>query len=129
MRGARADEKHARFVKQGVRDFQKQEVRRHCVMIHGMYGRNCKCLRGFDHAGGGKISSYVYEEARMEEASARKSRKLALEARDFKSQARDTVLVRCAYDRTRTKIRVRVYAYGSRSTRTITRTINFCKPG
>ena len=91
MRGAREDEKQVRFVQQGVRHFERQEVRRHCVMIHGMHGRNCKCLRGFDHAGGGKISSYVYEEARMEEARARESRKLALEARDFERQARDTV--------------------------------------
>jgi hypothetical protein len=48
-------------------------------------------LRGFDHAGGGKISSYVYEEARVEEAKARESRKLALEARNFEREARDAV--------------------------------------
>ena len=92
MRGVRADEKHVRFVKQGVRDFEKQEVRRHCVMIHGMCGSNCKCMRwSASHAGDGKISSCVYEEARMEEARARESRKLALEARDFEREARDTV--------------------------------------
>ena len=91
MRGAREDEKQVRFVQQGVRHFERQEVRRHCVMIHGMHGRNCKCLRGFDHAGGGKISSYVYEEARVEEAKARESRKLALEARNFEREARDAV--------------------------------------
>ena len=33
----------------------------------------------------------MYEEARLEEARARESRKLALEARDFERQARDTV--------------------------------------
>lgn len=94
MREARENEKHVRFVKQGVRDFEKQEVRRHCSMIHDIHGwRNCKCSRWSvdPPAGGGKISSYVYEEARMEEARARESRKLALEARDFKREARDTV--------------------------------------
>ena len=46
MRGAREDEKHVRFVKQGVRDFEKQEARRHCDMIHDIHGwRNCKCTR------------------------------------------------------------------------------------
>ena len=67
MRGARSDEKQVRFVKQGVRDFERQEVRRHCVMMHRW--RGCKCLqRGCmlsEYAGGGKISSYVYEEARV----------------------------------------------------------------
>ena len=94
MRGARADEKHVRFVKQAVRDFEKQEVRRHCGMIHDIHRwRNCKCMRwSVSHdAGDGKISSYVYEEARVEEAKARESRKLALEARDFERHARDTV--------------------------------------
>ncbi len=43
------------------------------------------------HAGDGKISSYVYEEARVEEAKARESRKLALEARNFEREARDAV--------------------------------------
>jgi len=37
MRGARSDEKQVRFVQQGVRHFARQEVRRHCVMIHGMH--------------------------------------------------------------------------------------------
>ena len=44
-----------------------------------------------DYPGGGQISSYVYEEARVEEAKARESRKLALEARDFEREARDAV--------------------------------------
>ena len=92
MRGAREDEKHVRFVKQGVRNFERQEVRRHCVMIDGINRwRNCTCMRRGVDAGGGKISSYVYEEARMEEARARESRKLALEARDFEREARDAV--------------------------------------
>lgn len=92
MRGAREDEKHVRFVKQGVRDFERQEVRRHCVMIHGIHRwRNCTCMRRGVDAGGGKISSYVYEEARVEEAKARESRKLALEARNFEREARDAV--------------------------------------
>ena len=34
MRGAREDEKQVRFVKQGVLHFERQEVRRHCTMIH-----------------------------------------------------------------------------------------------
>ena len=96
MRGAREDETQARFVKQGVRYFERQEVRRHCFMIHDIHRwRNCTCMRRgvyeSDYPGGGKISSYVYEEARVEEAKARESRKLALEARDFERQARDTV--------------------------------------
>jgi hypothetical protein len=96
MRGAREDEKHVRFVKQGVRNFERQEVRRHCVMIDGINRwRNCTCMRRgvyeSDYPGGGKISSYVYEEARVEEAKARESRKLALEARDFEREARDAV--------------------------------------
>ena len=37
------------------------------------------------------MSSYVHEEARLQEAKARESRKLALEARDFECEARDTV--------------------------------------
>lgn len=83
IRGAREDEKHVRSVKQGVRDFERQEVRRHCGMIHDIHRwRNCTCTRrGFmrsDYPGGGKISSYVYEEARLEETRARESRKLAL---------------------------------------------------
>ena len=93
MRGAREDEKQVRFVKQGVRYFERQEVRRHCVMIHGIHRfRNCKCMRwSVSHLGDGKISSYVYEEARVEEAKARESRKLALEARNFEREARDAV--------------------------------------
>jgi hypothetical protein len=89
MRGARSDEEQIRFVKQGVRDFERQEVRRHCTMIHRW--RGCKCWQRGVYAGGGNISSYVYEEARLEEAKARESRKLALEARDFEREARDAV--------------------------------------
>ena len=93
MRGAREDETQARFVKQGVRYFERQEVRRHCFMIHGIHRfRNCKCMRwSVSHLGDGKISSYVYEEARVEEAKARESRKIALEARNFEREARDAV--------------------------------------
>ena len=83
-------------MKQAVRDFERKEVRKHCVMIHDIHRwRNCTCMRRgvyeSDYPGGGKISSYVYEEARMEEARARESRKLALEARDFEREARDAV--------------------------------------
>jgi hypothetical protein len=96
MRGARSDGKQVRFVKQGVRDSERQEVRRHCFMIHDIHRwRNCTCTRRgvmrSDYPGGGKISSYVYEEARLEEARARESRKLALEARNFEREARDAV--------------------------------------
>ena len=88
MRGARSDAKQLRFVKDGVRVFERQEKRRHCVMIHGR-GRNRKCKWWW--CGGGRVSSYVYEEARVEEAKAREWRKLALEACDFEREARDAV--------------------------------------
>ena len=76
MRGARWDAKHARFVKQAVRDFERQEVRRHCFMIHDIHRwRNCTCMRRgvyeSVYPGGGKISSYVYEDARGKEAKER----------------------------------------------------------
>jgi hypothetical protein len=91
MRGARSDAKQVRFVKEGVRVFERQEMRRHCDMIHGTHGRNCKCKSEWFNLTGGRISSYVYEEARVEEAKARESRTLALEARDFEREARDAV--------------------------------------
>ena len=90
MRGARSDATQVRFVKEGVRFFERQEMRRHCVMIHG-HGRNCKCKSKWFDLIGGRISSYVYEEARVEEAKARESRKLALKARVFEREARDAV--------------------------------------
>jgi len=93
MRGARSDEEQVRFVKQGVRDFERQELRRHCTMIHRWHGCKCwqwGCMQS-EYAGRGKISSYVYEEARVEEAKARESRKLALEVRNFEREARDAV--------------------------------------
>ena len=90
MRGARSDAKQVRYVKDGVRFFERQEMRRHCVMIHG-HGGNCKCKSKWFDLTGGRISSYVYEEARVEEAKARESRKLALEARVFEREARDAV--------------------------------------
>ena len=90
MREARSDAKQLRFVKEGVRVFERQEMRRHCVMIHG-HGRNCKCKSWWFDLTGGRVSSYVYEEARVEEAKARECRKLALEARDFEREARDAV--------------------------------------
>jgi len=89
MRGARSDEEQVRFVKQGVRDFERQEVRRHCTMIHRW--RGCKCWQRVKYVADGIISSYVYEEARLEEARARESRKLALKARDFEREACDAV--------------------------------------
>ena len=45
-----------------------------------------------DYPGSGKNSSYVYEEARVEEAKAHESQKLALQARDFEREARDAVV-------------------------------------
>ena len=50
--------------------------------MHALVGRSA-CRR--------KDQLNVYEEARLEEARARESRKLALEARDFEREARDTV--------------------------------------
>ena len=87
MQGARSDEKHVSFTKEAVRDFERQEVRRHCSSLH-LFRCYCRTRRG-SFPGDGKISSYVYEDARIQEALAHESRKLAVQARDFQRRARE----------------------------------------
>jgi hypothetical protein len=88
MKGAREDEKHVSFAKQGVRDFERQEVRRHSHLLHRCY--RCYCYTRHGSYRDGKISSYVYEHARIGEAIAHESRKLAVQARDFQRKARES---------------------------------------
>ena len=86
MKGARSDEKGVSFAKEAVRDFERQEVRRHSRLLHRCYRCYCGERGG---PGDGKISSYAYEDARIQEALAQESRKLAVQARDFQREARE----------------------------------------
>ena len=87
MQDAREDEKHVSFKKKAVRDFERQEVRRHSHLLHRCY--RCYCYTRHGSYRDGKISSYVYEDARIGEAIAHESRKLAVQARDFQREARE----------------------------------------
>lgn len=86
--GARSDEKAVSVAKEAVRDFERQEVRRHSRLLHRCYRCYCSTRRG-SYPCDGKISSYVYEDARIEEALAQESRKLAVQARNFQREARE----------------------------------------
>jgi hypothetical protein len=84
-RNARDDERHARFLKQEARHFRSQE-RRH---IHSYPGEKRLEWKQWDYFPNG--CPYVLEEARMAEALAGESRKLADEAGDLLRKAREAV--------------------------------------
>ena len=84
-REARLDERHARFLKQEARHLRSQERR----WIHSYIGEKELEWKQWDYFPNG--CPYVLEEARMAEALAGESRKLADEAGDFLRKAREAV--------------------------------------
>ena len=84
-RGARLDERYARFLKQEARHFRSQERR----WIHSYPGEKELEWKQRDYFPNGR--PYVREEARMAEALAGESRKLADEAGDLLRKAREAV--------------------------------------
>ena len=90
-REARLDERDARFLKQDARHFRSQERR----WIHSYIGEKELEWKQWDYFPNG--CPYVLEEARMAEAVAGESRKLADEAGDLLRKAREAVSGSPAY--------------------------------